>query len=56
VRTSQGEERAQTTLARQVEQAHRQWQKALRHLGNQCFACEPDARAALMQQLKKCPA
>jgi len=33
-----------------------QWEKALWHLGNRRFACEPDAQAALTQQLKKCPA
>jgi transposase len=56
VRTAQGEERARTTLARQVEQARTQWEKRLWHLGNQRFACEPDAQAALAVQLKTCPA
>jgi transposase len=56
VRTTQGEERAHATLQRQVDTTRAQWEKALWHLGNQRFACEPDARAALAQQLKKCPA
>ncbi len=55
VRTTQGEERARATLLRQVEQARQTWEKALWHLGNQRFACEPDAQAALTQHLKKCP-
>lgn len=56
VRTRQGEERARTTLARKVEQARAQWEKALWHLSNQRFACAPDARAALATRLKACPA
>ena len=51
-----GEQRARATLTRQVEQARVQWEKTLWHLGNQRFACVPDARAALAQQLKPCPA
>jgi transposase len=56
VRTTQGEERARATLERQVERARRTWEKQLWHLGNQRFACAPDAQAALAQQLKKLPA
>jgi transposase len=55
VRTTQGEERARTTLARKVEQTRAQWEKRLWHLGAQRFACEPDARAALAAQLTTCP-
>jgi transposase len=55
VRTTQGEERARATLDRQVERTRQEWEQALWHLGNQRFACEPDARAALEQQLKKRP-
>jgi transposase len=55
VRTIQGEERARATLARQVEAARQTWEKALWHLGNQRFACAPDAEAALAQQLKQLP-
>lgn len=55
VRTTQGEERVRTTLQRQVETTRAQWEKALWHLGNQRFACEPDAQAALEQQLKQRP-
>src|SRR5262249_9069376 len=55
VRTTQGEERARATMTRQVEQARQTWEKALWHLGNQRFACAPDAQAALAQQLKQCP-
>jgi transposase len=56
VRTAQGEQRARATLTRQVEQALVHWEKTLWHLSNQRFACVPDARAALAQQLKQCPA
>ena len=56
VRTTQGEERAQATLTRQVEKTRQAWQQQLWHLGAQRFACEPDARAALAQLLKKRPA
>src|SRR5262249_53369166 len=55
VRTTQGEERAQATLRRQVDKTREQWEKALWHLGNQRFACAPDAQAALTQQLKTRP-
>ncbi len=56
VRTTAGEDRARATLQRQVDTMRPQWEKALWHLGNQRFACAPDARAALAQQLKTCPA
>jgi transposase len=56
VRTAQGEERARKTLRRQVDTLRAQWEKTLWHLSNQRFACVPDARAALAQQLKTCPA
>src|SRR5262249_57047132 len=54
-RPTAGEERARATLQRQVEQARQTWEQALWHLGNQRFACAPDAEAALAQQLKKLP-
>jgi transposase len=56
VRTSQGEERAGQTLRRQVDKTREQWEQALWHLGNQRFACAPDAQAALAHQLKQRPA
>jgi transposase len=55
VRTTQGEQRVRTTLGRQVERVQAQWEKQLWHLGNQRFACEPDAQAALDLQLKSRP-
>jgi transposase len=55
VRTTAGEQRARATLQRHVEQTRVQWEQALWHLGNQRFACEPDAQAALAKQLKKRP-
>jgi transposase len=56
VRTTAGEDRARATLQRQVDTTGEQWEKALWHLGNQRFACVPDARAALARQLKTRPA
>jgi transposase len=56
VRTAQGEERARKTLERHVDTTRAPWEQALWHLGNQRFACVPDARAALAKQLKTCPA
>lgn len=56
VRTTPGEERARTTLQRQVERQRQQWERALWHLGHREFACAPDAQAALDQQLKARPA
>jgi transposase len=55
VRTTRGEARAQATLERQIQQAQQTWEKQLWHLGNQRFACEPDAQAALAHQLKQRP-
>ncbi len=55
VRTTPGEERARATLQRQVDQKRKQWEQTLWHLGHRRFACEPDAQAALTQQLKKRP-
>jgi transposase len=52
VRTIQGQERVRKTLQRQVETTRARWEKQLWHLGNQRFACEPDAHEALDQQLK----
>jgi transposase len=51
VRTTAGEERARKTLTRQVETTRAAWGQQLWHLGNQRFACEPDARAALARHL-----
>ena len=56
VRTTPGEERARATRQRPVEQTHAHWEQALWHLGKRRFACEPDAQAALAQQLKQRPA
>ena len=55
VRSVAGEERARATLRRRVERDRAEWEKALWHLGNRRFACEPDARAALDLQLAARP-
>jgi transposase len=51
VRTREGEERARATLQRQAQRDQATWQKRLWHLGNQTFARQPDAEAALAQRL-----
>jgi transposase len=56
VRTSHGEERAGQTVRRQVDKTRELWEQALWRLGNQRFACAPDAHAALAHQLKQRPA
>src|SRR5262249_19892962 len=48
-------EQARAALARQVAASRQTWEQALWHLGNQRFACAPDAEAALAQQLKQLP-
>ncbi|HEX9411938.1 MAG TPA: IS1634 family transposase, partial [Ktedonobacterales bacterium] len=55
VRTTQGEQHVRATLSRQVGKTRHEWELALWHLGNQRFACEPDARTALARQLKQRP-
>jgi len=55
VRTQAGQARARATLVRQVAQQQEAWQRTLWHLGNQDFACAPDAQAALTRALKGLP-
>jgi transposase len=55
VRTQEGEERARTTLRRQADRDHASWEKRLWHLGNQPFACQPDAEAALATACQRLP-
>lgn len=56
VRTQEGEERARATLLRQAERDQTVWEKRLWHLGNQTFACQPDAEAALAKTCQRLPA
>jgi transposase len=56
VRTSEGEARARATCQRQAERDRASWEKRLWHLGNQTFACEPDAQAALAKACQRRPA
>lgn len=56
VRTARGEQRAKQTVQRQLERSQASWQQRLWHLGNQRFACETDARAALAREAKALPA
>jgi len=55
VRTQQGEERARATVQRQAARDHEAWEKRLWHLGNQTFACAPDAEAALAKTCQRLP-
>jgi transposase len=55
VRTREGEERARATVQRQAEREQEAWQKRLWHLGNQTFACQPDAEAALAKACQRLP-
>jgi transposase len=55
VRTQEGEERARGTVQRQAQRDQTTWQKRLWHLGNQTFACRPDAEAALATICQRLP-
>ena len=56
VRTQEGEERARATVQRQADRDQTSWEKRLWHLGNQHFACQPDAEAALAKACQRLPA
>jgi transposase len=53
VRTAEGEERARATVQRQADRDQVTWEKRLWHLGNQTFACQPDAEAALAKTCQR---
>jgi transposase len=55
VRTQEGEERARATAQRQAERDQTTWEKRLWHLGNQMFACQPDADVALAKTGQRLP-
>ncbi len=55
VRTQEGEARARATVQRQAERDQATWEKRLWHLGNQPFACQPDAEAALAKACQRLP-
>lgn len=55
VRTQEGEDRARATLQRQALRDQEAWEKRLWHLGNQPFACAPDAEAALAKTCQRLP-
>jgi transposase len=55
VRTQEGEERARATVQRQAQRDQEAWEKRLWHLGNQTFACAPDAEAALAKTCQRLP-
>ena len=56
VYTSASQQRALTSLQRQVQRAQAAWEKKCWHLGKQRFACEADAQAALERESKGKPA
>jgi transposase len=53
--TDAGLARTRATLARRAQRDREQWGRQLWHLGNQAFACQADAQAALQRQLKTLP-
>jgi transposase len=55
VRTQEGEERARATAERQAQRDQVAWEKRLWHLGNQTFACQPDAEVALAKTCQRLP-
>jgi len=55
VRTQEGEERARATVQRQAQRDQEAWAKRLWHLGNQTFACAPDAEAAWAKTCQRMP-
>jgi transposase len=55
VRTRSGEERAQASLARQVQRDQTAWTASLRGLSRRRFACAADAEAAARQTLAPLP-
>jgi transposase len=56
VRSAEGAARARATCQRQAERDRAIWEKRLWHLGNQTFACEADAHAALTKACQRPPA
>jgi transposase len=56
VRTDEGLANARATLHRQAAKEEQTWRQRLWHVGNQSFACEADARAALRKTTHRCPA
>ena len=46
VRTKKNLEKAQKTLQKKADKDHGTWEKRLRHLGKESFACQQDAEAA----------
>jgi transposase len=55
VRTQEGEAQARATVQRHAERDQVTWEKRLWHLGNQTFACQPDAEAALAKTCQRVP-
>jgi transposase len=55
VRSREGEQRARTTLTRQVARERAKWEKRWWHLSHRAFACAPDAQAALEQERRQLP-
>jgi transposase len=56
VRTDAGIATARATLHRQAAKEEQTWRQRLWHVGNQPFACEADALAALRKTTQRCPA
>lgn len=55
VRTKKNMEAAQKTQQKKANKDHEVWEKRLRRLGTQSFACQSDAQAAWEKEIKKLP-
>jgi transposase len=55
IRTKKNMEATQKTLEKKANKDHEVWEKRLRHLGTQSFACQSDAEAAWEKEIKKLP-
>jgi transposase len=55
VRTKKNLEAAQKTLEKKADKDHRVWEKRLKHLSREVFACQSDAEASWEKAIKKVP-
>jgi transposase len=55
IRTKKNLEAAQKTLQKKANKDHEVWEKRLRRLGTQSFACQSDAQATWEKAIKKFP-
>ena len=53
--TDAGLARTRATMTKRAQQDQEDWERQLWHLGNQEFACQADAEAAIHRRLKRLP-